>query len=758
MENIKKLKDLNIEEEIFRSIFEHAGFAVALVDLEGNIILVNNIFRELLGYKLGDQLKSKIVDFTYPGDQEESQKYFDELINGIKSSYTHKQRYVKQSGDIFWGSLTAIAIKNSEGKTEYTVELIKDISEQQQAEMKLEREQRLLNALMDNISDSIYFKDVNSYIIKMNQASAKKMGVDNPDELIGKSDYDFFSEEHANKAFNDEQEIIKTEVPKEGLVEKETWPDGSITWASTTKMPLKDENNRTIGTFGITRDITDERNTLLKLKYQAQLLNDINDALVAVDNEYKITSWNRGAELMYGVKAEDAIGKEISKILLVQLTDEERIQLRKDVINYGSWRGEAVHYGKDGKEIEVDWSVNAAHDTNGKLIGNVAIIRDITQKKMMEEELKRNEARFRALYENATIGLYRSNLESKLELANPALIKMFGYSSFEELSKIDIAKEGYENELTRQKFLEKLESEGEIRGFENTWKTKKGKIIHIRESAKIVRDENNNPLYIEGTVEDISERVIAEEKIKMYNEELKNLNASKDKFFSIIAHDLRSPFTALLGYSDLIVNEFDEMESEEIKQFATYINQEAKNVYGLLDNLLAWSRIQRGQFPFEPSEFKIESTIEKAITLFNDTAKHKGIILTSEVEEEISAYADENSFFTALRNLISNAIKFTPENGEINIKAKIVDNFARVTVADNGIGIKDEDIKKLFKPDVHHTTIGTSNEKGTGLGLLLCKELIEKNGGQISVSSEIGKGTKFTFTIPTEKSQFDFTV
>lgn len=116
MENIKKLKDLNIEEEIFRSIFEHAGFAVALVDLEGNIILVNNIFRELLGYKLGDQLKSKIVEFTYPGDQNESQKYFDELISGVKSSYTHKQRYVKQSGDIFGAALPQLQLRIVRGK------------------------------------------------------------------------------------------------------------------------------------------------------------------------------------------------------------------------------------------------------------------------------------------------------------------------------------------------------------------------------------------------------------------------------------------------------------------------------------------------------------------------------------------------------------------------------------------------------------------------------------------------------------------
>jgi signal transduction histidine kinase len=193
------------------------------------------------------------------------------------------------------------------------------------------------------------------------------------------------------------------------------------------------------------------------------------------------------------------------------------------------------------------------------------------------------------------------------------------------------------------------------------------------------------------------------------------------------------------------------MDSSEVLQFATYINQEAKNVYGLLDNLLAWSRIQRGEFPFEPSEFKINSTIDKTITLFNDTAKHKNISLISDVAENITVFADENSFFTALRNLISNAIKFTPEKGKINISAKVIDEIVELTIADTGIGIKEEDVKKLFKSDIHFTTHGTSNEKGTGLGLLLCKELIETNGGEIFVSSKIGEGTKFIFTIPYNK-------
>jgi PAS domain S-box-containing protein len=750
VENTDNFKDMNIEEEIFRSIFNNAGFAVALVDLDGNLILVNNFFKELLGYELDDQMKSRIFDFVYPDDMGEAEKLFKELTSGIVSSYTKNHRYLKQNGDVFWGHLTAIAIKNNEGNTEYTVELIKDITEQRQIEMKFEREQRLLKALMDNLSDSIYFKDLNSYFINLNKASAKKMGYDNPDELVGKSDHDIFSKEHAEKALKDEQDIISSGKPKEGIVEKEIWQDGSYTWASTTKMPLRDESNRIIGTFGITRDITEERNALLKLKYQAKLLNDLNDALVAVDNEYKITSWNKGAEQMYGVVTADALGQDISKLLVAKMPDEDRQEIRRIVVTNGSWRGEAIHFDKNKNEIDVDWSINAVHDSEGKLIGNVAIIRDITERNKMVAELTRSEERFRALYENATIGLYRSSPDGKIELANPALLRMFGYSTLEEFLGVDIAKDGYEKGETRDEFLKQLNRNEEIRGFENTWKTKNGKIISIRESAKLIKDKKGKPLYIEGTVEDISERVLAEEKIKKYNEELKILNANKDKFFSIIAHDLRSPFTALLGYSDLIVNEFDEMESDEIKQFVKYINDEAKNVYGLLDNLLAWSRIQRGQFAYSPSDFSISSTIEKAITLFKDTAKNKNVELTTAVTNNISVFADENSFFTALRNLISNAIKFTPDGGKITIDASVNDNFVEVSVEDTGVGINETDIKKLFKPDVHHTTIGTSNEKGTGLGLLLCKELIEKNDGEISVSSEVGKGTKFTLKLPAD--------
>jgi PAS domain S-box-containing protein len=750
VEDYKKIKDLNIEEEIFRSVFESAGFAVLLLDTEGNLILVNNVFTNMLGYSSTDTLKIKFEDFFYPGDVEKNKKLFTEIVQGTKTSYSLKNRYIKKDGEIFWGSLMVSVVKDAESKPNFAVAFIQDITKERQKEVRLETEQKLFKALMDNISDSIYFKDINSYFIDVNHATAKKLGFEKPDDLVGMNDYDFFAKEHADKAFEDEQKIIKTGTAVEGIVEKEIWPDGKITWGSTTKMPLRDETGRVIGTFGITRDVTEQRNAHLKLKYQAQLLNEINDALFAIDNEYKITSWNKGAAAMYGWKAEEVMGKEISEVLPLNMTNEERMALRRKIIEEENWRGEVIHYCKDGKEIEVDWSISVVKDSEGKQIGSVAIARDITQRKKMEEALKKSEERFRSIYENSTIGIYRSTPEGKIEIANPALIKMLGYNSFEDFSAIDIEKEGYAGENVRPQFKKLLERNGEIQGFENAWKRADGTIIYLRESAKLNRDENGKPISYEGTVEDVTEKRAAEEQIKKFNEELKNLNASKDRFFSIIAHDLRSPFTALLGYSDMIVNDFDEMEDEEIKQFATFINNEAKNVYNLLDNLLTWSRLQRDQIPFQPTNFNLNNTIKKVIELYKETANNKNIELVPETKKQFETFADENMIFTVLRNLTSNAIKFTSD-GKISISVKEKENALEICVADSGIGINEEDMQKLFKVGVHHSTAGTSKEKGTGLGLILCKELVEKNDGEIWVTSVVNEGAKFNFTIPLTK-------
>ena len=232
------------------------------------------------------------------------------------------------------------------------------------------------------------------------------------------------------------------------------------------------------------------------------------------------------------------------------------------------------------------------------------------------------------------------------------------------------------------------------------------------------------------------------------NQQLSILNSTKDRLFSIIAHDLRNPFHVVKGFSELLITDYKKLPFEKVDKYLYLINSSSTNGTNLLDNLLQWSRSQTGQIPFEPIHISLKEMILETINLLEANAHQKNIKIHIRLENDIVLFADENMIKAVLRNLISNAIKFTAENGLINVKATCDQAQVEVTIEDTGIGIDPNVLPLLFHIENTVSTKGTAHESGTGLGLLLCKEFIEKHNGIIWVESEVGKGSKFTFTLP----------
>ena len=379
-------------------------------------------------------------------------------------------------------------------------QLIQSINERKLTEEKLNQEQYLMRNLMDNLPDHIYFKDRESRFIRVNSTQAQLFGLKDPDKVIGKTDFDYFSEEHAKQAYEDEQDILQTGQPviKE---EKETWTDRPDTWVYTTKVPLRDYDGRVLGTFGISRDITD--------------------------------------------------------------------------------------------------------------------------------------------------------------------------------------------------------------------------------------------------------RKLAEEEIRRKNELLQDINAEKDKFFSIIAHDLRSPLSAFVAATQILAEEIQTMNIEEMREITQNLKASATNIFTLLENLLEWSRLRRGGMDFIPEKLNLREKIESCIDVLTESARKKRIELTFSIPDEIEVFADNHMIDAVIRNLVSNSVKFTPAGGKINVAAVYADNhYIEIKVRDSGIGMTPELKNKLFMISEKTSRNGTEGELSTGLGLLLCKEFIEKHNGKIWVESEVGTGSIFHFTIP----------
>jgi len=258
---------------------------------------------------------------------------------------------------------------------------------------------------------------------------------------------------------------------------------------------------------------------------------------------------------------------------------------------------------------------------------------------------------------------------------------------------------------------------------------------YIRRSNKLLEQKNVE-------FENANIKLIESEK------NLRELNATKDKLFSIIAHDLKNPFNALMGFSDLLDKNYNFLTEEERKEYIGVVSDSTQNLYKLLDNLLQWTRTQTGAITYISENFKLYPLIKQEVDILSPNADKKKININLRVDEDQNVFADKNSIATVVRNLVSNAIKFTSNGGWIEIDAKQNGKFVEISVSDSGIGIKGDDIDKIFMLDGSFTTKGTANESGTGLGLLLCKEFVEKNNGKIWVESKKGKGSTFSFTLP----------
>ncbi len=281
------------------------------------------------------------------------------------------------------------------------------------------------------------------------------------------------------------------------------------------------------------------------------------------------------------------------------------------------------------------------------------------------------------------------------------------------------------------------------------------KSVALGESHKKIEYRGTDEVGILANSFNKMSKEITESRTKLIqaNDQLTQANATKDKFFSIIAHDLKNPFNTLLTYSATLAKHFDKLSKDKLRQGIVSINKSAERGYNLLVDLLSWARSQLGEIELKRENLNIKEIAAENISLLSERAQEKGIHLKSEIENNLWVYSDKNMTSTVIRNLLTNAIKFTDREGEVKICAQEDEHMLQIQISDTGIGISEENIKKLFRQDTFYRTLGTAKEKGTGLGLILCREFVEKIGGKIWVTSETGKGSQFCFTVKKSKDK-----
>lgn len=357
--------------------------------------------------------------------------------------------------------------------------------------------------------------------------------------------------------------------------------------------------------------------------------------------------------------------------------------------------------------------------------------------------------------------LYESTPEGKWIDINPSGIELFGYDSKDDIMKINIANDLYFDPSERDKLIKQIEKDGFVKDYQICIKGKLGNEIIVLETSFMLKNKEGKVLGYRGIIRDVTETKNQEKLLCQFNEELaevnkqlklsedelKKINEEKDKFFSIIAHDLKSPFNALLNLSEFLVEDLSELSMDEIGSFSKEINKSAHSVYNLLLNLLQWVQIKTGRINKTQEKIELFPLVNDTIMLLENLASKKSIKIQNNLTEQTSIVGDRTMIGSVFQNLISNAIKFTKRNGSIFVSNEVLDDKVIIHIKDTGVGISSENLKKLFKLDEHLTTSGTANESGTGLGLILCKELLEKNNGKIWAESTEGLGTTFSFSL-----------
>jgi two-component system, sensor histidine kinase and response regulator len=342
--------------------------------------------------------------------------------------------------------------------------------------------------------------------------------------------------------------------------------------------------------------------------------------------------------------------------------------------------------------------------------------------------------------------VYMINYEGKILYCNKQIEKFLGYKIDEVVGKMAFSYFS-KNENFQSKYID-LFKKGRIISFELLALHKNGSQIPVEVAAKIINFKDQKVAV--GTIRDITKRKKAELALKKSEAELRESNATKDKFFSIIAHDLKSPFNVILGFSEILLENHKNYDNIKREQIISLVNKSANSAFNLVENLLTWSRSQSGNVSYLPEEVHLKILLFETINILQTQADKKHISISDKSSENDVILADRNMIATVFRNLISNAIKFTHKNGSVVITSKIKQesNYIEISVKDSGVGIPKDKIDDLFRIDKDVSAKGTENESGTGLGLILCKEFVEKHGGEIWVESEVGKGSSFHLTLP----------
>ena len=736
-------ENFKIENQKYVEFYDFAPFGYYKLSKEGEILDVNLSGAKFLSKNQLDLQNSKFGFFV----SDATKPIYNQFLNKVFNSK------VKQTCEV-------VIITNTDSQINVLIDGITskdgeqcyltliDITDRKLADEKLLESEEFFTLFMNYLPALVFIKDDKGRALFANKAMDIALGAS---AWMGLKAEEIFDKETAERINADDKKTIQ--VGYEKFEESFSNLDGKIHHYETQKFSIPKSNSYYLG--GIAFDITDrkqaEENLLAEQAFRNAVEFSLGSGIAIVDKDGKQIYVNPAFCRMVGWTEEELIDRTAPFVYW----PTEQLQaigaaFQATVSNNAPVEGfELVFMRKDNVRFPAQVIISPFSDGR-KIKGWLANVIDITERKHAEEALKVSESNLQALVNNRNESIWSLDKNYNLIFCNEyfrnEFFAVYNIELVEGISLLNILP-------------------AELRLF---WQQKYDEVFFGKkisfEFSEMIRGIRCffavflNPIVIDEKVIgasvisiDITDRKKTEEEIIKANSELKKLNSEKDKLFSIIAHDLKSPFNGLLGITEAMVTNNKEYSSSEIVEYTGVLYNSVINVYKLLENLLEWAQLQKGSIGFTPEEIRLSEAFLESKESIKQSAEHKQITINNEIPEVIKTYADEKMVNSLLRNLLTNAIKFTNKGGKIAAKAREVeDGMIEVSISDTGIGIPAEIIPKLFVVGEKIGSRGTEDEPSTGLGLVLCKEFVEKHGGKIWVESEENLGSTFYFSLPSK--------
>lgn len=751
-DELRKVQEaLEISRDQFKLLFQEAPMGYVMLGTDFNVLECNLAFRTMVTVEKDFEQNPDFRRFIVPEDQDKFH-HFHKKLERAKETLQTELRFLSQESSI--ADLKLFGHRMTlEAKRVFLIAAI-NLTEQKKTEKNLKVKDEELRLISDYMTDMLLRCDTKGNI-HYSSASCKQYGY-TADEMNTMNLFDFI---HTNdvqavlEKFNNSLKSKKNDTFEFRLLDK----DGRYTWVENAGTILMDDQEKITGMIFSIRNISKRKAIERNLAESDQFLLDTGRLARVGGWKLELPTgevhWSQVTREIHDEDPDKEITLDLGLTYYPEGEHRERIQsvVARSIEHGNPFDEELEIITPKGKRkwVRVLGKPVYEHDVVVRLIGT---FQEITERKLSEQALRESEAKYRLITENSSDVIWIFNLnQSRFTYISPSIIQLRGYTPEEAMDQTlaeVLTIESLEH-ITKSMdrflplFLENKDVQASRRLTEIRQPCKDGRIIWVEASTQF-QYNNAGELEVFGVSRDISERKRMEQEIRDSETKLRELNFTKDKLFSIIAHDLRSPFTSFLGLTEMMMASDIQFTLPEMREMAGTLYKSAHTTYNLLENLLEWSRLQRGMIKPEPQFVMLSQMIRNVIEVFVEQRTNKELSIHEDIPAKLLAYADEKMMETVFRNLLSNAIKFSNRGGDVYIAARKSErNTVVVSFRDHGIGIPQSLIPKLFEVDETKSRKGTEGERSTGLGLMLCKEFVELNSGSIWVESAENEGSEF---------------